>query len=187
MMYRLEELRQGCRAGRKYKFHFFWGHTPPADGSVDSSCLSQWWKCMFSVDGQTYNCAEQYMMAEKARLFGDQTKLESIMKTDDPKEMKTLGRAVSRFDSAIWDAKCYDTVKTGNYAKFAQNPDLWLFLKSTHDRILVEASPVDRIWGIGMAQNDPNAANPMKWRGSNLLGFALTEVRDLLLDHERGV
>ncbi|MNJ44257.1 hypothetical protein D3C77_393010 [compost metagenome] len=122
------------------------------------------------------------MMAEKARLFGDEEMLEAIMKSKHPKEMKAFGRAVRFFDQDAWEAKCYDIVKAGNLAKFSQNESLWNFMKTTKNRILVEASPRDRIWGIGMGKSNPDAENPMKWRGKNLLGFALSEVRDVLLE-----
>ena len=107
------------------------------------------------------------------------------MEASHPKEMKAYGRAVRGFDKAAWDNACYEIVKKGNLAKFTQNPDLLAFLFTTGNRILVEASPMDRIWGIGMGKNNPDAENPLKWRGRNLLGFALTEVRTQLLK-ERG-
>lgn len=180
MIYSIQDLQKTYLAGGKRKFLFFWGHTPPADGSVNNSCFSQWWKCTFVIDGVSYNCTEQYMMAEKARLFGDHKMLEAIMKAKHPKEMKAFGRAVQSFDNEVWERHCYDIVKRGNMAKFEQNPELRLYISTMKNRILVEASPVDRIWGIGLSKDDPNADNPMKWRGKNLLGFALTEVRDRL-------
>ncbi|MGE6226702.1 NADAR family protein [Paenibacillus chitinolyticus] len=184
MNYTIEELRKAYQAGDRSKFLFFWGHTPPADGSINSSCFSQWWRSGFIVDDESYTCTEQYMMAEKARLFGDEKMLEAIMNANHPKEMKAFGRAVSSFDANVWESRCYEIVKKGNLAKFRQNDDLWSYMRATKNRILVEASPVDRIWGIGMAQDHPDADNPMKWRGRNLLGFALTEVRDILLQEE---
>ena len=111
MIYNLEELREAYNAGEHFKFLFFWGHTPAADGHINEACLSQWWKCGFKVDEVEYSCAEQFMM--------------------------------------------------------------------------VEASPRDRIWGIGMGKANPDAENPLRWRGTNLLGFALTEVRDQLLKEAR--
>lgn len=184
MVYNIEDLQQAYQAGKKYKFLFFWGHTPPADGSVNQSCFSQWWKCQFTVDGNTYSCTEQYMMAEKARLFHDDEMLAEIMKAKHPKQMKAFGRAVKHFNNDIWNSNCYDIVKRGNLAKFSQNPELWAFMRTTKQRILVEASPADRMWGIGMVKENAAADNPMKWRGRNLLGFALTEVRDQLLEKE---
>ncbi|MCR8842898.1 NADAR family protein [Paenibacillus sp. SC116] len=184
MIYSLEELQKSYQAGNKYKYLFFWGHRAPANGSINQSCFSQWRKCSFTVDGLSYSCTEQFMMAEKARLFHDDEMLEKIMNAKHPKEMKAYGRAVRNFDKDIWDRNCYDIVKRGNYAKFSQNLELWRYLKTTKNRILVEASPTDRIWGIGMVQGDPAVNNPMKWRGTNLLGFALTKVRDQLLEKE---
>lgn len=166
------------------KFLFFWGHTPPENGRINETCFSQWWKCHFTVDGVEYTCAEQYMMAEKARMFHDEEMLVKILEAKHPKEMKAYGRAVKHFDQAVWENCCCEIVKKGNLAKFSQNPELWNFLKNTGSRILVEASPRDRIWGIGMGRSNPDAECPVKWRGTNLLGFALTEVRDLLADKE---
>lgn len=182
MVYCIEDLRRAYEAGTVFKFLFFWGHTPEADGRVTEACLSQWWPCRFQVDGVEYSFAEQYMMAEKARMFGDREMEEKIMASSHPKEMKAFGRGVKGFDKGRWDASCYGIVKRGNEAKFSQNPQLWNFLKETRKRILVEASPRDRIWGIGMGKSNPDALNPLKWRGKNWLGFALTEVRDSLLE-----
>lgn len=184
MIYDLENLREAYKNGQTFKFLFFWGHTPKAEEQIDEACLSQWWPCRFTVEGIEYNCAEQFMMAEKARLFGDEEMLKKIMGTVYPKEMKAYGRAVQNFDKEKWDAACYEIVKQGNKAKFSQNPTLWAYLKETKNRILVEASPRDRIWGIGMGKSNPDAQDPLKWRGTNLLGFALTEVRDQLLQKE---
>ena len=184
MVYDLKDLQEAYSRGERYKYLFFWGHTPAADGRICEACLSQWWMCRFQVDGRTYNCAEQYMMAEKARMFGDEAMLEKIMGAVYPKEMKAYGRAVQGFDKETWDKACSAVVQRGNAAKFSQDLALWAFLKGTKGRILVEASPRDRIWGIGMGRSAPDATDPLKWRGTNLLGFALTEVRDELLKKE---
>lgn len=184
VVYRIEDLKAAWMAGEKYKFLFFWGHQPPPEGGVDEGCLSQWWPCRFTVDGADYSCAEQFMMAEKARLFGDRAMLEAIMAAKRPKEMKAYGRAVQNFDQTLWSESCYELVLRGNLAKFSQDPALSAYLLGTKNRILVEASPRDRIWGIGMGKRNPDAENPMKWRGRNLLGFALTEARDRLRSGE---
>ncbi len=184
MIYNIDDLRKAWAAGEHFKYLFFWGHTPASDGRINEACLSQWWPCHFQVDGVEYSCAEQYMMAEKARMFGDEEMLAKIMSASHPKEMKAYGRAVKDFHKERWDSQCYDIVKKGNTAKFSQNQELWEFLRTTRRRILVEASPRDRIWGIGMGKTNPDVACPPKWRGTNLLGFALTEVRDLLLKKE---
>jgi ribA/ribD-fused uncharacterized protein len=136
----------------------------------------------FEIDGTVYCCAEQCMMAEKARLFGDGAMLDKIMQARSPKEMKAYGRAVSRFDASVWEANCYGIVKRASLEKFSQNPALLDFLLGTKSRILVEASPHDRVWGIGLGREHPDAENPMKWHGTNLLGFALTQARDELLE-----
>ncbi len=120
------------------------------------------------------------MMAEKARLFDDRIMLEKIIQAATPKDAKLLGRSVSGFDAAIWEQHRSTIVIEGNYYKFTQNSALQKFLLATGDRVLVEASPVDRIWGIGLAEADPHASEPGKWAGLNLLGFALMEVRDRL-------
>ncbi|AWB46567.1 DUF1768 domain-containing protein [Paenibacillus sp. CAA11] len=181
MIYNLEDLRKAYQGGQTFKFLFFWGHTPASDGSIGKSCLSQWWMSPFVIEGVEYSCAEQFMMAEKARLFGDGEMLTEILAAKHPKQMKAFGRAVKNFDQAIWQKECYGIVKRASLAKFSQNTQLGEFLRSTKKRILVEASPRDRIWGIGMGGANPDAENPMKWRGRNLLGFALTEARDELL------
>lgn len=185
MIYDLKTLCNAYQSGEKCKFLFFWGHTAPANGQVNECCLSQWWSCSFVVDGVQYSCTEQFMMAQKARLFHDDAMLVQILQALHPKQMKEFGRAVKNFDAEIWESHCYEIVKQGNLAKFSQNPALWAFLKTTKNRILVEASPRDRIWGIGMGKSNPDAENPLKWRGKNRLGFALSEVRDILLEKER--
>lgn len=182
MIYTLEGLRTEYQKGKRYKYLFFYGHHPMADGSISESCLSQWWMSDFTIDGVTYSCAEQYMMAEKARLFKDEEMYRSIMSSAHPKSMKAYGRAVKNFDEAVWQMHCKHIVRTANKAKFSQKEALLTYLLKTKGRILVEASPRDRIWGIGMGKSNPEVENPMKWRGKNLLGFALTEVRDELID-----
>ena len=160
---------------KKLKFVFFW---KPNANAVDESCLGQWQPSPFYVDGNKYSCAEQYMMAEKARLFGDEEVREEIMNTSDPKLMKALGRKVRNFDPQVWDKVKYSIVLNGNYYKFTQNKEMMDFLLSTGDKILVEASPMDTIWGIAFGKENEKAKNVAMWRGQNLLGFALMEVRD---------
>lgn len=119
-------------------------------------------------------------MASKARLFDDEETFNEIMNAKSPNEYKKLGRKVKGFDANLWDEKKMDTVVAGNKAKFVQNPDLKEFLLSTVDAILVEASPYDKIWGIGMDKETALKCNIDNWNGENLLGFALMEVRDWL-------
>ena len=132
------------------------------------------------IDGIRYPTAEHWMMAGKARLFDDQATLQEILKTPDPKVAKALGRTVKNFDGAVWEANAPRLVTEGNVAKFGQNEDLRVFLRSTQKAVLVEASPYDKIWGIGLKATDERARHPDTWQGQNLLGFALMDVREEL-------
>lgn len=181
MRYSLESIQNDFQKGKKIKYLFFWGHQPSKNGSITRTCLSQWWKSTFTIDTDIYYCMEQYMMAEKARLFQDNETLEKIMKSNHPKQIKDLGRQVKNFNEDIWIRNRYSIILNGNYAKFIQDEGLRQFLIGTKDRVLVEASPYDKIWGIGMSADDKNIENPVLWNGANLLGFALMEVRDELI------
>ncbi len=165
---------------KSVKFLFFWGHRSSKDGSISKSCLSQWWLSEFKVNGVCYKTAEHWMMAKKAALF-DPSMIEQIVNTSSAAEAKKLGRMVKNFDDKTWLENRYDIVREGNFHKFSQHKDLKEFLISTNNRILVEASPVDRIWGVGLQQDNPKILNPKNWKGLNLLGFALMEVRDELI------
>lgn len=180
MNYSIPWLQQQIDSGQPVKYIFFWGHQPHPKGIITSTCMSQWWESPFTVDGITYATAEHWMMAEKARLFGDTAIAEKIIACKKPGEAKALGRTVQNFDNATWEAKRFEIVCEGNVHKFGQNATLKDYLLQTGDRVLVEASPVDFIWGIGLTGDKPEAMNPAKWRGLNLLGFALMEVRDRL-------
>lgn len=162
------------------KFLFFWGNQPSRDGTITKSCLSQWWESSFIVDNIEYKTAEHYMMAQKALLFGDKENFEKIISCKTPAEAKKIGREVKNYNDKVWLENRFQIVKEGNRNKFNQNKELKSFLLNTQNRILVEASPVDSIWGIGLASDDPSANDPEKWLGLNLLGFALMEVRDEL-------
>ena len=177
----VEQLLGQLQQGFKPEYLMFWGHQPARDGRVTHSCFSQWFPTPFEVDGVNYASAEHFMMAGKARLFDDAQTLERILIAATPADAKQLGRQVQGFDGAHWDAACFDIVVRGNLAKFGQHPALGEFLMATGEQVLVEASPVDRIWGIGLAAEDKKASQPEKWRGLNLLGFALMEVRSALL------
>jgi len=167
-------------------FLFFWGHRPDKNGQVSKSCFSQWYEAAFVVDGVRYHTAEHWMMACKARLFADAEILEKIISTPSPATAKSLGRKVKRFDAATWDAEKFDFVTKGNFHKFSQHASLKQFLLNTREQVLVEASPYDRIWGIGLAAGHSGIENPANWNGQNLLGYALMEVRDKLLTAEKG-
>jgi ribA/ribD-fused uncharacterized protein len=165
--------------GHRPEYLLFWGHQAPKTG-VNRSCFSQWFEAGFEVDGIAYRTAEHFMMAGKARLFDDLATCERILAARTPGEAKKLGREIRGFDETAWVAARLDIVTQGNIAKFAQNPALGAFLLGTGRQVLVEASPVDPVWGIGLAATDPAAQDPRAWRGLNLLGFALMAARDAL-------
>jgi len=148
---------------------FFWGGWP-----------SQWTMAEFVIDGVTYNCCEQWMHAEKARLFGDVEVLSKILASPHPKAQKDFGRKVRGYDDARWVEKRYEVVVRGNVAKYSQNPALLQLLRDA-PAILVEASPEDVVWGVGMSVDDPDIDDASKWRGENLLGKAISEARRRLL------
>ena len=179
MKYSIDWARSAFAANPEMRFVFFWGHTQTA-ARMTPACLSQWYPCSFVVDGTSYQTAEQYMMAEKARLFGDAATFEKIMAAPGPREFKALGRTVAGFDPAVWDSHKRDIVLRGSLAKFSQNAELREYLLGTGNAVLVEASPYDRIWGVRLAQDNPQIRDPRKWRGENLLGFVLMEARDSL-------
>lgn len=161
-------------------FVFFWGNKGNGK-TIGCECLSQWYISNFVVDGITYCCMEQYMMSEKAKLFNDKEMYNKIMNETDQKTIKYYGRLVNGFNSKIWDKHKCDIIIKGNFHKFSQNEELKNYLLSTKDSILVEASPFDTVWGIGMSRHIDDAKDPKKWKGRNLLGFCLMEVRDMLV------
>lgn len=176
----VEQLLIAMDSEEKLKYLFFWGHTPPRDQSVNKACLSQWYNSPFIIKDNHYKTAEHYMMAEKAALFKDKESEAKIIESHSPHEAKKLGRSIKHFNESLWLQHRFDIVVNGNLAKFQQNEDLKKFLLNTNNRVLVEASPPDRIWGIGMAADHRDIENPNRWKGLNLLGFALMEVRDQL-------
>lgn len=176
----LTQLRQRVATGEHFEYLYFWGHQSNKDGSVGKSCLGQWFPAPFLVAGVRYLTAEHWMMAGKARLFGDEATLAKILSLEHPGAAKSLGRQVQGFDQAKWMAVARRIVTEGNIAKFGQNEALGNYLLATGDQVLVEASPHDRVWGIGLAVDDPLAQHPDSWQGENLLGFALMDAREAL-------
>lgn len=185
-----QELEERWQSGESFGLFHFYGHKPPETG-VDASCLSQWFLRPFTVDGVEYATAEHWMMAEKARLFGDEAMVEEILAAPGPREAKAFGRKVSGFDHRRWDDARVGVVERGNHAKFSQHADLKEFILSTSRErsgrgsspvILVEAAGRDTIWGIGLSEGNAKAQDPATWRGMNLLGFALTSVRERLAE-----
>ncbi|GGJ49209.1 hypothetical protein GCM10010121_070480 [Streptomyces brasiliensis] len=173
----VESLIREVHAGERVRYLHFWGHRPRPDGRVGASCLSQWWPSPFTVDGVEYATAEHWMMAGKARLFGDAEGERRVLASGHPAEAKKAGRLVRGFDNAVWERERFGIVAEGSFHKFAAHAGLREFLLNTGERVLVEASPVDRVWGIGLAVDDDAAETPERWRGLNLLGFALMEAR----------
>jgi len=179
-----QELIKYINLGNKVKYLHFWGNQPDKDNRMTKSCFSQWYESNFEVDGIAYKTAEHFMMAKKAGLFSDTKSMEKIISADHPGEAKKLGREVIGFNEKIWLEKRFELVVEGNAAKFLQNNEMKRFLMGTGDRILVEASPVDKIWGVGLAESDNKINDPNKWKGLNLLGFALMEVRGTIIKNE---
>lgn len=148
------------------KYHFFY-----------KGPFSQWFKRKFTVAGIEYNCMEQYMMAHKALCFNDMDRYEFIMGSNSPWDHKLHGRMVTPYDDAVWSAARFNIVVEGGYHKFSQHEDLKQLLIDTGDKIIVEASPIDPIWGIGIGMDDPKRFDETKWAGQNLLGKALMQNR----------
>lgn len=153
------------------QYEFFW-----------SGPFSQWYPSMFMIDDKTFSCAEQYMMYNKAILFNDTATAKKIMNTINPKEQKKLGRQVKDFDVKVWNNVAKDVVYQGNRAKFLQNSKLYAILMDTGMRLLVEASPYDAVWGIGLSAVAARVTPADEWPGTNWLGEVLTKVRDDLIN-----
>lgn len=141
--------------------------------------FSQWYDHEMEIDGITYNTAEQYMMASKARHFKDEETLAKILATGEPSVQKALGRKVKNFNAEEWSAVAKEYVAIANINKF-KDPELRLFLLGTGNREIVEASPTDRIWGIGLGEKDPRALDKSQWQGTNWLGEVLMDVREMI-------
>lgn len=143
-------------------------------------CFSNFYHCRFTVDGIIFTSSEQYMMFTKACLFGDREIAFKILSTHDCKTIKAYGREVRGYNDAVWGANRFELVKVGLYEKFNQNEDLKKILLSTDDATLAECAGRDRIWGIGLSVSNPNVQNPSLWRGQNLMGKCLMDVRSML-------
>ena len=166
------------------KHVLFWGEWP-----------SNWYRAEFNaevlIDGKKetkhfYN-SEQYFMYMKAIIFGDYEIAEKILATKDPKKAKELGRIVRNYDDKVWNDMRYKVMVDANKAKYSQNEDLKKLITSDEfkGKGYCEASPVDRVWGLGLGENDPLADDEKNWKGQNLLGKALDEVRDWLLKQNK--
>lgn len=147
--------------------------------------FSNFHKCKFMENGIIFNCTEQYFMYYKALTFADKNNTNEniaakILQTTDPFEIKRLGREVRDYDDGLWSAIRYGIMLRGNILKYTQNTDLMIKLSSTGNKTLVEASPTDTIWGVGLAEKDPLILDSNNWTGQNLLGKCLMEVRTRL-------
>lgn len=149
------------------KYTFFWGGP-----------FSQWAPSEILIDGVKYNCCEQYMMAQKALLFKDIESHDAIMKASHPSDQKALGRKVKNFNKETWEQIAKSVVYRANQAKFTQHKHYYDDLMATGDTLLVEASPEDKIWGIGLAESDPRVHDESQWQGTNWLGEVITDVRE---------
>lgn len=168
----LDMIKKDKRLQAPEKITFFWQKDSP---------FSQWYPCTFTIKKKRYNCTEQWMMAEKARMFGDTEREALIMKARDPDIQKRLGRQVRKFNEGRWNARARDIVYEGNLAKFSQNPELKDLLLETAGTTLAEASPYDKIWGIGLQETDRRAKSRNTWNGTNWLGEVLMRVRATLM------
>ena len=158
------------------KYHFFWGGT-----------FSQWASSPFIDEIHTdivFSCAEQYMMYKKALLMGDNLIAKRILADGNPKNQKALGRRIKNFDVKLWDKFKFAIVVNGNILKFMQNPKMLKELKSINKKF-VEASPYDKIWGIGLNVYDASSTPPEQWKGENLLGQAIDKAKQLILENEK--
>lgn len=177
------DLAARTARGERFKYLYFWGHRPHRDGSAGKGCLSQWWPAPFTADGVEYPTAEHWMMASKARIFGDADAEQRVLRSAHPRQAKSVGRTVRGFDEAVWARERYAVVVEGSVRKFGQHGELREYLLGTNNRVLVEASPLDRVWGAGLSADDERLRDPRTWRGENLLGFALMAARSRLLSH----
>lgn len=177
MKYSLTWLLEEIKKGQQFNYLFFWGHTQKENDKIDKSCFSQWFPSAFSFDAVTFPTAEHWMMAKKALLFNDTEQYQNILAAQSPAEAKKFGRKVKNYNDLDWSKNGFDLVVEGNKHKFSQNIEMKKFLLNTGNSVIVEASPYDKSWGIGMKEYE---TNPAKWKGQNLLGFALMEVRDYL-------
>lgn len=151
------------------KYFFFWKHR-----------LSQWHIVEFTVMGVTYNCCEQYMMTQKAILMKDSESAKVILEEKNPAMHQKLGRKIKNFDQKLWDKNKYTIVLTGNLARFTQSQKCRELLLATGDKEICESSPYDLVWGCGLSQEDPRILDKNNWRGENLLGMILTQVREVI-------
>ncbi|PSU92021.1 DUF1768 domain-containing protein [Photobacterium kishitanii] len=176
-----EELLTTLSSGETLEYLYFWGHRKPKSGEVTKSCFSQWYEAEFVENGLTFKTAEHYMMFSKAKLFKNEEIAKRILISELPSQVKQLGREVTGFKENVWNQHRYNIVCRANFLKFNQNKELLEYLKNSGSTILVEAGPVDTVWGVGLAADNIDIHDSRKWVGLNLLGYALMWVRKQLI------
>ena len=146
----------------------------------ENGYLSNWYPSEFMVNGTVFSSMEQYMMYKKAVCFHDKEIADKILAIDDVTEIKALGRLVENYNDNYWNGVRQILVFEGLLAKFSQNEDLKSQLNTTGNTLLAECSVKDKIWGIGLSMKNPDRFEIDKWKGQNLLGYALMMVREQL-------
>lgn len=142
--------------------------------------FSNWAPTPFTVDGVSFSTAEQYIMYRKCLTFGDTVTAEKLLSSDSPKEQKALGREAAGYIDSVWAGIRQTVAIRGLYAKFSQDAELKRLLLGTGDAVLVECTSNDRIWACGLDKDDDDRLSADRWKGQNILGFALMEVRNML-------
>ena len=178
MTYSNDWLTARLAAGQTFDYVYFWGHRPhPA--RITKSCLSQWFAAGFTHGDVYFPTAEHWMMYQKAQVAGDAAAAAAVLAEPSARRVKAIGRRVRNYDDRLWTARKYAVVVEGSVKKFTADPALREYLLGTGDAVLVEASPYDNQWGIGMDEAEAKQlGDPARWRGTNLLGWALMEARD---------
>ena len=180
MKYDLAWLKQRYDSGAQPEF-FFFAASPAGTREMSlRSVLTQWYPSAFSVQGDQYASAAHWMMVQKAKLFGDHAAATELLEMQSDDHIRQRGRQIDGFEQKHWDQHRYSIVMQGNLHKFSQHPAMRTYISGTQPLVLSEANPHDKVWGIGLEEHSPEASNPHQWRGLNLLGFALMEVRDEL-------
>lgn len=180
MTYTTPWLLAQLAVGKTYEYIYFWGHRPDPNG-ITKACLSQWYAAGFEHEGRYFPTAEHWMMYHKALVAGDQESARAVLVEPSARAVKAIGRKVKNYDDKLWATRKYPIVIEGNVMKFGGSRKLRDYLLGTGDAILVEASPYDDQWGIGMGIDEARRLDdPAQWRGTNLLGWALMEARERL-------
>lgn len=186
MQHYLEDMlsKLGFRTTDDMNMVYFWKPKLKNYGVLDAACCCQWWLSKFTFEGVEFRSAEHAMMYGKAKMFNDPQAMAAILEERHPHAAKAIGRQVRNFNVNTWDTESYELVRAINEAKFTQDPALKKWLMSLpKNTVFVETSPYDRLWGIGLAENEPvDLTNIKNWQGQNKLGFAITEVFQKLVE-----